>query len=179
MNSTTILTKKNINYTIKAYLNNMEKIPPKLNCNSIYQLLISLKRKEVMCGPYPKVSLFEAANRILSDLVILYGIKELLFKKSLISEKLPFDKYLVKLSNESGFDLEAKSKQFTLAGEAFNVSQSFFQLKKTAVLKRLRNKGKKYTHRLVLFNDDAISDISRYPLSTKDRILLMAVKIPL
>jgi len=34
-----------------------------------------LKRNQVGLGPYPHVTLFEAANRIMTDMVILKGIK--------------------------------------------------------------------------------------------------------
>src|SRR6266496_4184195 len=38
------------------------------------RLLEALKRDVVGTGPYPGVTLFEAANRIMSDLVILRGV---------------------------------------------------------------------------------------------------------
>lgn len=47
------------------------------------QLLTSIKRDKVGAGPYPQVTLFEAANRIMSDLVILNGIAGLLREKNI------------------------------------------------------------------------------------------------
>jgi hypothetical protein len=42
------------------------------------RLLKALKRDQVKVGPYPHVTLFEAANRIMTDMVILYGVKWIL-----------------------------------------------------------------------------------------------------
>ena len=72
------LSKENINSSIEKYLSLIEDIPTKVESHNILDFLTHIKRKKVKEGPYPNVSLFEAANRIMSDLVILYGVKELL-----------------------------------------------------------------------------------------------------
>jgi len=115
-------------------------------------LLESLKRERLGVGPYPDVTLFEAANRIMSDLVILYGVEGLL--KSNI---FPFAEYIVEFGNEdnNGFDIRASTPSATLVGEAFNVAPSFFQGKKGSALKKLREKAKQETYRIVMFNSDA------------------------
>lgn len=117
------------------------------------QLLESLKREKVKTGPYPNVTLFEAANRIMSDLVILYGVAGLLESK-----KFPFNEYIVEFGNEdkNGFDIRASSETATLVGEAFNVAPSFFQGKKRTALKKLREKGGQETFKIIMFNSDAL-----------------------
>jgi hypothetical protein len=70
----------------------------------------------------------------LSDLVILYGVKWLLDNNT-----FPFESYTVEYGNENknGFDICATGNGKTLIGEAFNVAQSFFQTKKSTMLKKL------------------------------------------
>jgi hypothetical protein len=115
-------------------------------------LLIAVKRTRLGHGPYPDVTLFEAANRIMSDLVILHGIADLLKNKT-----FPFTEYKVEFGNEdrNGFDIRAQSDDETLVGEAFNVAPSFFQGKKRTALKKLRDNATRETYRLIMFNEDA------------------------
>ncbi|MGG4056477.1 hypothetical protein [Delftia sp. K82] len=117
-------------------------------------LFTALKREKLVGGPYPGVSLFEAANRIMSDLVILGGVSSLL-KGALF----PFTSYTVEFGNEdkNGFDIRAVEGSQTLVGEAFNVAPSFFQIKKGSALKKLRCAGADATYRVLMFNDDAVS----------------------
>lgn len=116
-------------------------------------LFTALKREKLTDGPYPGVTLFEAANRIMSDLVILGGISGLLKR-----EAFPFTSYTVEFGNEdkNGFDIRASSGSETLIGEAFNVAPSFFQLKKASALKKLR-RDVSATYRVLMFNEDATS----------------------
>lgn len=117
-------------------------------------LFTALKREKLVGGPYPGVTLFEAANRIMSDLVILGGISVLL------KERLfPFTSYTVEFGNENknGFDIRATSGNENLVGEAFNVAPSFFQTKKRSALTKLRRNGSNATYRILMFNDDAAS----------------------
>jgi len=97
-------------------------------------LFMALKREKLVGGPYPDVSIFEAANRIMSDLVILKGVAGLLR-----SNWFPFSSYTVEFGNENenGFDIRASSGSASLVGEAFNVAPSFFQTKKGSALKKL------------------------------------------
>jgi hypothetical protein len=115
-------------------------------------LLLSLKRERLGIGPYPHVTLFEAANRIMSDLVILHGVARLLK-----DPRFRFDEYKVEFGNEdrNGFDIRATSRTESLVGEAFNVARSFFQGKKRTALKKLRTHGSQATYRIIMFNADA------------------------
>jgi hypothetical protein len=117
-------------------------------------LFHALKREKLIGGPYPGVSLFEAANRIMSDLVILGGVAALLEKRV-----FPFTSYTVEFGNEdrNGFDIRATAGGETLVGEAFNVAPSFYQGKKNSALKKLRKGGSDASYRILMFNDDAVS----------------------
>lgn len=117
-------------------------------------LFEALKRDKLETGPYPGVTLFEAANRVMSDLVILRGVAWLLKNKP-----FPFDSYTVELGNEGtkGFDIEARSDDKTLFGEAFNVAPSFFPSKKSSTMKKLRREGANANYRVIMFNHDAVA----------------------
>lgn len=128
----------------------LDGLGPTVQGKSGVRLLTSLKREKVGAGPYPEVTLFEAANRVMSDLVILNGITALLREGT-----FPFAEYTVEFGNEdkNGFDIRASSSTQTLIGEAFNVAPSFFQGKKGSALRKLR--GGSADYKIVMFNSDA------------------------
>lgn len=149
-----ILTISNIDAITTDFCASLEVIGSSIQGKKGIPLFIALKREKLIGGPYPGVSLFEAANRIMSDLVILKGIAGLL-KNNL----LPFSSYTVEFGNENknGFDIRASSGAVSLVGEAFNVAPSFFQTKKSSAIKKLRRDGINATYRILMFNDDAVS----------------------
>ncbi len=146
------LSKENIDQIIQRYLALIENVGDSILNMKGLKLLEALKRDAVCIGPYPDVTLFEAANRIMTDLVILYGTKWLLDHHT-----FPFNEYMVEYGNESKnqFDIRAQSRNGTLIGEAFNVAPSFFQGKKSAMLNKLRSSVADY--KLIMFNHDAVS----------------------
>jgi hypothetical protein len=149
------LTRHNIDATIEQYTLQIEEIGSSIRRMTGLRLLEALKRREVKAGPYPDVTLFEAANRIMTDLVILYGVKWLL------SEYIfPFRSYAVAFghSHGNGFDIQASEDGKKLVGEAFNVAPSFLQGKKSSMLRKLRTKGKDADFTVVMFNHDAIRE---------------------
>jgi hypothetical protein len=115
------------------------------------RLLQELKRAEIGDGPGPEVSWFEAANRILTDLVILYGVRWMLHQK-----QLPFKSYHVQLGNEQKkpFDIMAHSDKQRLVGEAFSVAQSFFPEKMRKTRLKLSKPGELASHKVIIFNAD-------------------------
>lgn len=153
------LTSDNIEKAIQDYLLIIHEIPLSLNAKDFLELMSKLKRDKINFGPYPTVTIFEAANRIMTDLTILFGIKQIL--ETPIAPNLVFHKYLVEFGNEHyhQHDISASNEEFHLVGEAFNVSQSFFQAKKYSALKKLRKsklEGKKII--LVMYNAEAHSE---------------------
>ena len=149
------LTKANIDSLLREYAASVEEVGASIQGIKGRALLESLKREKVKVGPYPDVTLFEAANRIMTDLVIYNGVKWLLE-----NEVFPFDSYNVEFGNEdnNGFDLRATSDSASLIGEAFNVAPSFFQGKKASMLKKLRKDGVTADYRLIMVNHDAVAD---------------------
>jgi hypothetical protein len=149
-----ILSASNIEAITADFYASLAAIGESIRGKTGVPLFMALKREKLVGGPYPDVSLFEAANRIMSDLVILKGIASLLQNNS-----FPFTSYTVEFGNEdiNGFDIRASSSTASLVGEAFNVAPSFFQTKKGSALKKLRRDGADATYRVLMFNDDAIS----------------------
>ncbi len=113
-----------------------------------------LKREKLGAGPYPKVSLFESANRIMSDLVIFHAVKWLLRKRA-----FPFRSYHVEFGhgNSAEHDIVARSGGRILVGEVFNVANSYFPAKKGSALKKLRNSNLDAEFRLLICNNDAVA----------------------
>lgn len=147
------ISKANAGQLITKYLELVEQVGnPVANFKGL-RLLQALKREAVEAGPYPEVTLFEAGNRIMSDLVILYGVKWLLD-----NNVFPFGTYTVEYGNEDehGFDIHATGDGKMLIGEAFNVAQSFFQTKKTKMLKKLRHPDISADYKILMFNHDAV-----------------------
>jgi hypothetical protein len=148
-----VLSNRNIDKILADYLSSIERIGDSIAGFRGIRLLEGLKRGVVGFGPYPDVTLFEAANRIMTDLVILFGVRWLLRKAI-----FPFDSYAVEYGNENknGFDIRASTKEAILIGEAFNVALSFFQIKKSAMLKKLRTAAVHSDFRIVMSNNDAV-----------------------
>lgn len=149
-----VLTSKNIERSLREYTASIEQVGGSIRGLRGRTLLESIKRDKVMIGPYPKVTLFEAANRIMTDLVIYHGVKWLFENKV-----FPFSSYIVEFGNEdtNGFDIRARNGKSSLIGEAFNVAPSFFQHKKAAMLKKLRSATSKAEYRVIMVNHDAVS----------------------
>lgn len=119
------------------------------------ELFEMLKRQPVGCGPYPVASYFEAANRIMTDLVILHGVHWLLQ-----NHPARFDAFTVDYGHHNSQAHDVMSVTRPSAGpamdaEAFNVAPSFFQLKKSRSLAKLRQRSHA-NHKLILVNADAV-----------------------
>jgi hypothetical protein len=150
-----ILNRQNIDSEIHEYEQSIQGIGDTLSGLRGYSLFNCLKRTQVGSGPYPHVTMFEAANRIMTDLVILKGVKWLLDKST-----FPFDEYIVEYGNEDNndHDITASKGGRQLSGEAFNVAPSFFQIKKYSMLKKLRGQENMPEYNIIVANLDAIKD---------------------
>jgi len=148
------LTASNIDKITETFCSTLVSVGKSIRGKTGIPLFMTLKREKLVQEPYSGVSLFEAANRIMSDLVILKGIAALLKSK-----QFPFSAYTVEFGNENnrGFDIIASRGSTTLIGEAFNVAPSFFQTKKSSALKKLKRCQDNVTYRILMFNDDAVS----------------------
>ena len=119
----------NIDNAIFEYKKLLEDIPLTIEANSIFELLNILKRKKINKGHYPNVTLFECANRIMTDLVVLYGVRMLLNGEF---KEIDFKEYDVEfgIENKNSHDITANDQNKNLKCEVFNVAGSFFQTKK-------------------------------------------------
>jgi hypothetical protein len=146
-----VISKGNAALLIQNYLASVDEIKNSLGDHKVLDLLKVLKRDFIGAGPYPHVTMFEAANRILTDLVILYGVKWLLDY-----DIFPFEQYEVQYGNENKnrFDIRAAGDGRTLVGEAFNVAPSFFQGKKRMTLKKVTEDRADF--KIIMFNHDAV-----------------------
>jgi len=162
-----ILNKRNIDSVIRDYELSIADIELGSNITGI-KLFQHIKRNTVGFGPYPHVTLFEAANRIMTDLVILKGIKWLLN-----NSQFPFKEYRVEYGNENKneHDIIAERTGKCLIGEAFNVAPSFFHGKKSTSLKKLRKSKVASDYTIIIANKDAVKD-NYIPKPTKDEYFL-------
>ena len=149
------LNRENITSAIEEYESSIAEIGGILSGLRGVELFQCLKRKQLGTGPYPHVTLFEAANRIMTDLVILKGVKCLLE-----SERFPFNEYVVEYGNEDSndHDIQAEISGLLFHGEAFNVAPSFFQGKKTSMLKKLRSSERHADFKMIIANLDAVQE---------------------
>lgn len=134
------LSRANIRQVLHDYLSLLNQLPPFEPSGSVIASLHALKRDPVGGGPYPRVSFFEAANRALSDITILLGVRQLLLDPVVGSVELPFQAYSAALGVIDGFDLTAGAGACRLVAEAFNLAPSYFQTKKARMLSKLRRR---------------------------------------
>ena len=167
------LNRQNIDYAIRKYISSIAEIGGNISGLKGLKLLQNMKRDQVGMGPYPHVTLFEAANRIMSDLVILKGVRWLLNTQS-----FPFDEYIVEYGNEDSndYDIIANQAGKRLIGEAFNVAPSFFQGKKTSMLKKLRSSEETADFLIIVVNADAVNDIYSPKVRNKEYYLFVNVE---
>lgn len=165
----------NIQEYLEDYLNKVNEMKCSPPHEDVLVFINSLKRKAVGSGPYPDVSLFEASNRILSDVLILFGVRRLLTNPSVNNITIPFKEYDVSLGVEGGNDLKAFSGSIRLIGEAFNVAPSFFQQKKSSALKKLI--PEKADYRLIIFNSDAVRNPDDYIKKSERSMIYLPIDI--
>jgi hypothetical protein len=170
------LNRGNINEKVSAYLESIRSIALPVLSHDPLVAMHDVKREKLCTGPYPGVSLFEAANRVLSDLVILYGVKRLLEDPVIGSVRLPFIEYEVALGVKGGFDLRATANGYTLVGEAFNVARSFFSTKKSRTVRKLEEE--KVDYRLIMFNAEAVKNAEAYMEESDPAMLYLPVETP-
>ena len=171
-----MLNRVNINDEIKSYLNKVGELTfPEHHVDRL-RFIHGVKREPLGAGPYPNVSLFEASNRIFSDVTALFGIHRLLNEPEVNKIQLPFAEYEVALGVEGGDDLYSSNGGEILVGEVFNVARTFFQTKKTAMLKKLRL-NTIATFRLVIFNADAVTMPTDYYEKSTPSMLYLPVDI--
>lgn len=138
------------------------------------ELFRTLKRVPVGSGPYPDATFFEAGNRIMTDLVILHGVKWLLENHNPAFDAFSVDYGHKNTQSHDVMSYPVVAGEPSLDGEAFNVAQSFFPGKKNSSLKKLRKKSAA-THRFIIVNSEAVKDVYMPDLAGGEYILLVDI----
>lgn len=124
--------------------------------SDFYYFIQFYKRKNEkepnIIGPYKNITVFEAANRIASDLVIINGLFQLIEEKPYLKEaKFTLRLGTTHVQNKGDFTIHI-SKDNDQEGEAFNVAPTFLKVK----LYKTRKKWEKDTRlRYILINEEA------------------------
>lgn len=142
---------------IEAFKQQVNEIDSVISANSSLELMQCLKRDIIKKGPYPHVTLFESANRILTDCVI-YNTLLLIFENKI--ETLPsFKRVEVDFGHSNkqkhdiiGFDMEGNPVFYA---EAFNTAPTFFMAKLIKTRSKLKNSEKQNVVKFICFNRDA------------------------
>jgi hypothetical protein len=150
------LTSTNIVSNVQQYIADVDRTTiPSLPTTDPIAFFGALKRTALANGIYQGKSIFEVANRTLSDLIVL-GLAERLLSSSHTGYPAPATKVRVLLgTKDDGNDVEATFPDGTLLhGECFNVAPSFFQTKLNKTRKKLREA--RGAIKVIAFNDDAV-----------------------
>lgn len=123
-----------------AYLKSLEDNSYSIkNASNIYELINNIKRTPEKVGPYQNISVFEALNRIGSDLVLISGAEKL-FKGDLKGIKP--QSIQLKMGTTHGFDFEVTLEDGKVVyGEAFNAAESFCKHKMRQAIHKLIDKN--------------------------------------
>jgi hypothetical protein len=141
---------------------------------SVVEYMYYLKRNRMRNGPYPDVSFFESANRLLSDLVILFGVRQILNDPQIGSIHLPFHQYNVKLGGEKGFDILAENGDDKFVGEAYNVAPSYFP-EKSRLMKNKLKREKEFNYKMLMFNSNAVDNPHDLLSDSSDELIFLPV----
>jgi hypothetical protein len=119
-----------------------------------YALLHSIKRHQINVGRYQNITLYEAANRLMTDIVILHGVRWLFSY-----EPFPFDSYSVDFGHyhTQVYDIRATFMEKSLIGESFNAAPSFYSQKTRGTFNKLRVTTDSADYKLIMCNYDAFN----------------------
>jgi len=142
------------------------------NADTIYDLIDNIKRTPEKVGPYKNISVFEALNRIGSDLVLLSGAT-ILFKNEV--EGIEPQKIHLKMGTTHGFDFEVILKDNKkIFGEAFNAAESFCKFKMRQAIHKLIDKNPDVNAKegIVFINAEVKETIEKY-VNTKEKTAIV------
>jgi hypothetical protein len=141
-----------INYTKSLTDNPFPQISFKAKSHT--STLYKLKRESYNIGPYTNISIFEAANRIATDLTMFDGVLALIKKDKKLGNKVML-RFGSKHENGRGdFTFLLKNGE-EVEGECFDVAASFFKSKLYKTLKKWEGNDK---FRYLVFNSDVLND---------------------
>jgi len=144
--------------TKKEYLNYITEFPYKIKDEKdIFELIQNIKRSPEEIGPYRKISVFEALNRIGSDLVLLSGATGLF---NGVIKGIDPERIQLRMGTTRGFDFEVHLKDgVVIYGEAFNAAKSFCNEKmRQAIHKLLDDNPDKSAKLAIVFVNEEVKD---------------------
>ncbi len=156
------LNKNEFNEAKKKYMDLIKKHPYSIKeTNGIFELIQSVKRNPEKIGPYKDISVFEALNRIGTDLVLLAGATNLF--NSELTEITP-KKIKLNMGTIRGFDfiVEITGNKY-IYGEAFNAAESFCNEKMRQAIHKLTDNPENYTNSAIVFvNIEVKEKLNKY-----------------
>jgi len=137
------------------------KFPKFPDINKTIEVIEYFKRTKKSIGPYENITPLEAANRIATDMLVLYGIKQIVEGISNLKENAVISISLGTEQNQLGdFCINGQH------GEAFNVAESFFRQKLYKTIKKWDKIVDKHKIELtyILFNAEVLEceDCNKY-----------------
>lgn len=129
-----------------------------------FEMINYLKRKDInnpqKIGPYQNITIFEAANRIASDLVIINGIIQLVeINPSLQNANFTLRLGILHEKGKGDFTIYLEKEDFE--GEAFNVAPSFLNVKLRNTISKWNKEDNREKLRYILVNDEAFEFVTR------------------
>lgn len=168
----TPLTKQEFSKARLLYLNCIVNNKFSLPASSaIIEQIQLVKRQPKEIGPYKNLSVFEALNRIASDLVLLEGAR-LMFNGK-IPEIIP-NTIKLNMGNKSGFDFIVNTtRNKTVYGEAFNVAHSFAKVKmRQTIDKIVKYTSLHKTNQAIIFcNKEVKQTLLKYKNEKEEKLL--------
>lgn len=136
--------------------------PP--DTGTYFEMINYLKRKDTnnpqKIGPYQNITVFEAANRIASDLVIINGIIQLVAKYPELKVAC-FTLRLGILHEKGKGDFTIHLDNQDIEGEAFNVAPSFLKVKLRNTISKWKKSENRDQLMYILVNDEALNFIGK------------------
>ena len=149
------LSREKIKKLKKGYIDILARKPfPSINGNSHTAVLKALKRDLQDIGPYSRITVFEAANRIATDLVMIDGLLQM-FTKRILSERTVVKIRFGTMQEKGRGDFTVKENGKEKEGESFSVATSFFKSKLYKTLSKWKNSDKL---RYIIFNGTCLDD---------------------
>ena len=151
------LNKDQLENLKKSYLESLEKYPfPKFQDWSYQSVLRELKRDlKKQIGPYTDITIFEAANRIATDLTMMDGILKMFSNGTIgIEDRVEIRLGTMQGKDKGDFTVYSGDEIEKGKGESFNVASSFFRSKMSKTLRSWKgNSSLKY----IIFNEDCLN----------------------
>jgi hypothetical protein len=152
------LTKPEIEKVYRSYKKYLVTRPfPSIEEHSYQAYLNFLKREHSPIGPYTDITVFEAANRIATDLALFEGVLKM-FMTGKIEPDATIQLRLGTMQADGKGDFSVFQSGGEIQGEVFDVAPSFFKAKLGKTLRKWKDNS---SLRYVVFNKDAVDEDSR------------------